>query len=142
MVLECRTTGFRVMKALSDQSPVSPRQCPWLRMKSKMDAARLEFMALRYANGTLDTKDSSFKTWCEIAAARGLEPLPVTTDKLVEISAVLRASGYRSGLAYILEAKQRHLRHGFAWREHLDVVIKDCNRAFLRAIGPARKAVK
>lgn len=59
---------------------------------------------------------------------------------MIEISAVLRACGYRSGLAYVMEAKQRHLRLGFAWGEHLDVVMKDCKRAFLRAIGPAKKA--
>jgi len=108
--------------------------------EARMEAARLEFMTLRYAAGTLDTKDSLFRTWCEVSTARGFEPLPVTADKLVEVSSVLRASGYRSGLAYILEAKRRHLRHGFAWGEHLDVIVKDCKRAFTRAIGPARKA--
>ena len=110
--------------------------------KARMEAARLEFMTLRYAAGTLDTKDFLFRTWCEVSAARGFEPLPVTADKLVEVSSVLRASGYRSRLAYILEAKQRHLRYGFAWGEHLDVIVKDCKRAVTRAIGPARNLAK
>ena len=98
------------------------------------------FAQLRYAAGTCDTKDSLFRTWAEILRVRNMDPLPVTDEKLELVASILRASGYRAGMAYLLEAKQRHVRRGYPWSEAMDLTIKDCKRVFNRAMGPAKKA--
>lgn len=107
---------------------------------SLMQQATATFAQLRYAAGTSETKDALFKTWSEVLRARGEVALPVAENKLVVVAFVLRASGYRAGLSYLLEAKQRHSRCGYPWSEALDIVLKDCKRVFNRAIGPAKKA--
>ena len=108
--------------------------------ESLLSQATATFAQLRYAAGTNDTKDALFKTWSEVLRAKGLPALPVTEDKLVMVVAVLRSSGYKAGLAYVLEAKQRHVRQGYPWSEAMDMVLKDCKRVFNRAVGPVKKA--
>ena len=108
--------------------------------ESLLQQATANFAQLRYAAGTSETKDALFRTWSEILRARGTDPLPVTEEKLVIVASILRAAGYRAGLAYLLEARQRHVRCGMPWSEAMDLVLKDCKRVFNRAIGPAKKA--
>ena len=68
-----------------------------------------------YAQGTAASKASLFASWGAICKARNSKVLPVTKEMLIGVSAVLKASGYRSGVAYIAEARQRHVRSGFLW---------------------------
>ena len=105
-----------------------------------MQLALEQFEDLRYAAGTLATKDAMFRTWKEVCEARHFSCLPVTSAKLVEVAAVLRAASYRSGFSYLLEAKQRHGRAGFPWCEELEYTLRDCKRALTRGIGPPKRS--
>lgn len=110
------------------------------RDEEAMQQALEQFDELKYASGTVNTKDALFRTWCEICAARQFTPLPVTSNKLCEVAAVLKASSYRSGYAYLLEAKQRHSRRGYPWSEEMEHSLRDCKRALCRGLGPPKKA--
>ena len=70
----------------------------------------------------------------------GKEILPLTEEKILGVAAVLRASGYRAVLAYIIEAKSRHVRTGYAWSEKLQTCLADVKRAVQRATGPPVRA--
>lgn len=89
-----------------------------------MQQATDTFCQLRYAAGTSETKDALFKTWTEILRARGMASLPVTEEKMTLVAAILRASGYKAGMAYLLEAKQKHTRLGYPWSEAMDLVAE------------------
>lgn len=110
------------------------------RDEDAMKQAMEQFDELKYASGSMATKDAMFRTWCEICAARQFDPLPVSSVKLCEVSAVLRAAAYRSGYSYLLEAKQRHLRGGYPWGEEVEHTLRDCRRALGRGLGPPKKA--
>ncbi|CAE7428508.1 unnamed protein product [Symbiodinium sp. CCMP2592] len=99
-----------------------------------------DFDDLTYAVGTDKSKKSHWNTWQAVAEARGKTALPMTTSSIREVSGILRASGYRSGYAYALEAKQQHMRAGYAWTDQLDVSLQDAKRALQRGLGPSSKS--
>ena len=43
--------------------------------------ARLGYQQLSYAAGTIDTKNSLFRAWCEILGQHDLAPVPLTIEK-------------------------------------------------------------
>ncbi len=65
---------------------------------------------------------------------------PVSVQSLLEVSAVMRAAGYRSVKSYMFEVKSRHVRAGFRWTGQLDYALGDIKRAATRALGPKLKA--
>ena len=65
--------------------------------------------------------------------------LPLTVDKLHLLGALLKASGYRSAVAYLSAAKKEHIKLGFPWTGALDLERRDGTRACERGIGPPRK---
>ena len=99
-----------------------------------------DFDDLTYAIGTDKSKKSHWNTWQAVAEARGNTALPMTSSSIREVSGILRASGYRSGYAYALEAKQQHMRAGYAWTDQLDVSLQDAKRALQRGLGPSSKS--
>ena len=70
----------------------------------------------------------------------GVEALPVTDQSMVEVAAVLRASGYKAVTAYVQEAKIRHIKAGYVWGNKLNMLFGDVKRAAKRAQGPAARA--
>ena len=63
-------------------------------------------------------------------------------DKLNIVSSVLRAAGFKSGPAYLYEAKDCHVRAGHSWTESLDVALRDCRRGLTRGLGPPCRALE
>ena len=102
--------------------------------------ARVGYQQLAYAAGTMDTKASMFKAWCEVMATHDLAPLPLTTEKCQLFVSVFRAAGFRTTYNYLVEARQRHLKEGFGWNEQLELCIKECKRVCTRGIGPTRRS--
>lgn len=105
-----------------------------------MEQAETAFEEAKYANGTTRVKSSLWKTWMNICAMKQLSPLPLMVETMEKVCAVLKSAGYRSGVAYLYEAKQRRIRQGFSWSDRLEVAVRDCKRALERYVGPPRKA--
>lgn len=107
---------------------------------AKKDLAVKQFGSLTLALTTQNTKESLFALWEKICRRLGLEALPVTDQSMVEVAAVLRASGYKAVTAYVQEAKIRHIRAGYVWDNKLNMLFGDVKRAAKRAQGPAVRA--
>ena len=71
-------------------------------------------------------------------AAGGLYPLD--PHKLQCGAACLLGAGYRAPVGYLSEAKEAHVRRGWPWTDALQLDLKDCIRACMRRLGPARRA--
>ena len=99
-----------------------------------------QFGSLKLAPATIDTKDSLFGLWGKICERLHLESLPVTERSINEVTAILRASGYRAAMAYVYEAKTRHVREGHEWNDRLQMALADAKRAAKRALGPPTRA--
>ena len=99
-----------------------------------------QFGSLKFAPATIDTKDSLFGLWGKICERLHLESLPVTERSINEVTAILRASGYRAAMAYVYEAKTRHAQEGHEWNDRLQMALTDAKRAAKRALGPPTRA--
>eukprot|EP00438_Fugacium_kawagutii_P036446 Skav213607 [mRNA] locus=scaffold1971:102312:108618:+ [translate_table: standard] len=108
--------------------------------QEEMEKAVDVFKEACYAPQTVSTKSSLRNTWNTISQQLGLEPLPLTPEKVVKVSAVLCASGLRSTYSYLCEMRQWHIRSGFQWTNELDLCAKDTKRAATRGLGPPTKA--
>lgn len=102
--------------------------------------ARTGFHQLTYSAGTLGTKSSLFKAWCEVMQSTGQSPLPMTPVKCEIFCAVMRASGFRATYNYLLGARERHARGDFSWTPELQVILQDCKRACQKGLGPCKRA--
>ena len=69
-------------------------------------------------------------------------PLPMTSEKVETLAAVLKGAGYRSGGSYLAEYKLLHLEHGFEVGGPLNRKLAQCKRACTRGVGPAKKALE
>lgn len=78
--------------------------------------------------------------WGKIAAERGIQAYPLTTDSLRLAAGLLRKGGYRSAELYLGTFKNMHIRLGHPWNEQLVLELQECTRAVRRGIGPARQA--
>ena len=73
-----------------------------------------------YSNSTTKVKNSLRRTWTAICEARGLVVLPLSVQSITQVSAVLKAAGFRSGVSYLFEMKQLHQRGPWSgqWDHH------------------------
>ena len=104
--------------------------------------AEANFRSLIYAPSTSAGKEALFSTWSGLCDARGELPLPVTEAAMVANAAILRSAGYRSSVAYLYEAKNRHIRSGHQWTPRLQTVLGDCKRAGARGQGEVQRAAE
>lgn len=98
------------------------------------------FKDLIYAPSTSASKEALFGLWSRICKRRGVEPLPLTPEMIVCNSAILREAGYKSLMAYVHEARDRHSRAGFPWTAQHQSALCDAKRASKRAQGEAKRA--
>ena len=104
--------------------------------------AEANFRALIYAPSTSAGKEALFSTWSALCEARGELPLPVDELNMIANAAVLRSAGYRSVMAYLYEAKNRHVRCGHLWTPRLQTMLTDCKRASTRGQGEVQRAAE
>ena len=143
-------TGLTTPSRGRSQGPVQPppkrargstsRALEVAASETLMAEARMNLSGLVYAKSTASSKEAKGKLYVQLAEARNLQPFPVTPEVLMEVAAVLRAADFSSGIQYLTEAKQLHVRQGFDWNERLEVCLQDADRALARALGPTRKA--
>ena len=107
-----------------------------------LEVARDLFDDLVYAPTTAASKVTRAQLWGMLADKMGVDALPLTPDKVMSFGAVLREARYRSGGAYISEAKQQHIRAGYASTGDLEQAIVDAKRGISRGIGPPSKAAE
>ena len=107
-----------------------------------LEVARDLFDDLVYATTTAASKVTRAQLWGLLADKMGVDALPLTPDKVMSFGAVLRKAGCRSGGAYISEARQQHIRAGYAITGDLEQAIVDAKRGITRGIGPPSKAAE
>ena len=85
----------------------------------------------RFANSSRAPRNAWWDTWCEIARAWGLPPLPVTPELVQKIAASFKAAGYRSAALYFHVAKQTHLQQ---YGAPINIYTKQCIKDYIRSI--------
>ena len=107
----------------------------------ELDAFILEELSEEKFAGTgLITLNLRIQWWRARTAARNLQPWPLTPPLVALAAALLRRGGYRSAPAYLSAMRREHIRLGYEWSDALDLEQRDCIRAVLRGIGPAKQA--
>ncbi|CAE7817075.1 unnamed protein product [Symbiodinium sp. KB8] len=102
------------------------------------DALDDAFLEDRYARTSRAPIESRWQTWQRLCAARSLDPLPMTQEKIFKVGALLKEGKYRSSAQYFSVAKQRHREAEYAWTDALDLAVQQAVRSINRGLGPAR----
>jgi len=91
-----------------------------------------------YAPSNLGSRDSKWKTWCEIAQAWGHEPVPITTELAIHAATSFKEGTYRSARQYFHRAKEEHVDlTGQELPADVDRMVAKVLRSTERGIGPA-----
>ena len=106
--------------------------------EGSFDAVDDAFLEDRYAKTSRAPIESRWKTWQRLCAARSLDPLPLTQEKIFKVGALLKEGKYRSSAQYFSVAKQRHREADYAWTDALDLAVQQAVRSVSRGLGPAR----
>ena len=104
-----------------------------------LEQARLEYEDDKLAQSSKATVKSHMVWWSKRAQALGMQPYPLTVEKLRSMGALLKKAGYRSAAAYFGAVKRKHVRLGHRWSEAMDLEVRDGTRACTRGIGPPQK---
>ena len=65
--------------------------------------------------------------------------LPLAEDKLIHVTALFKAGGYKSYKYYLSRIKDAHAMLGYPWTDLLQRVAQKCSRSALRGLaGPSR----
>ena len=95
-----------------------------------------------YAITSRKPRDALLQTWLRFHKAwfgpsRDQElhgAFPLTEEKLVRVSALFKAGGYKSYKNYLSRAKDMHLELGFVWTGALHRLGQRCTRSVLRGL--------
>ncbi len=90
-----------------------------------------------YANSSKPSQQSLFDTWSKLAAAWGLQLIPITRELLLSIGASMKHAGYRSPKNYFYKAAQVHreaLEQDLP--PHLHSLMQKILRSIKRGQGP------
>ena len=94
-----------------------------------------------YADGTPAVKSSKLRSAEGLAARAGFTDIyPLSEAVLDAVAAALLAGGYRSGFAYILELKLKHIELNFPVGPALGRRLQKIEDALGRGLGPKNKA--
>ena len=119
---------------------------PWkvvesnLKDKAWVHKVKKNFIKKFYAPSTLATKNTKRKKVLEILENMEGPNFPLTPDRVVELAAVLDATGMKAGDQYLAEAKSLHIETGEEWDMMLDRQMNICKRAMARDKGPEVRA--
>ena len=148
----------RVHKKLRREPVGHRRDLPFLKMwqKSSMKASRRKAVELAsgaggqgrhsienkfFANSTIAPRASKRETIRRIlGAADKFNHGLIDEDALKTLASLLQESNYKSGKAYVIEAKVWHVESGGSWSPAMDRTFKLCKKALDRGQGPPNKA--
>ena len=96
-----------------------------------------------YAETSRRPREAQLATWIRFHVAwygcQAGDPFdgafPLNQDKILGVSALFKASGYKSYKNYMSRAKDQHLALGFDWNDHLTRVAQKCARSVLRGLS-------
>ena len=90
-----------------------------------------------YAPSCQDSRQSVWKTWCTIAQAWNLLPVPLTEELVLAVGASLKHGGYRASKNYFSRAQQEHREVcGTEVPPKITALIAKITRSINRGIGP------
>ena len=89
------------------------------------------------APSTIGPQQSRWNTWCKLATAWKLPPLPLTVELIEKIAASLKQGQYRSSALYFSLARVKHRRIHGAICASIEQAITDSVRSICRGMGPA-----
>ena len=69
-----------------------------------------ELRADMYAASSQGPRDSTWATWCALAEAWQVPPLPMSSDTILKVVGSLKKGGYRSAQQYVSRARLEHVR--------------------------------
>ena len=134
------------------------RDLPFLKMwqKSSLKASRKKAVELAsgaggqgrhsiekkfFANSTIAPRASKRETIRRVlGAADKFNHGLIDEDALKTLASLLQESNYKSGKAYVIEAKVWHVESGGSWSPAMDRTFKLCKKALDRGQGPPNKA--
>ena len=94
----------------------------------------------KFAATSHNTNRIRCRWWESRAKARGIDPYPLTVEKINLAAALLKKGHYRSAPAYIAAIKREHILTKHPWCERLTLVVKEAVRSTLRGLGPPKQA--
>lgn len=106
------------------------------------DRAREDFTEDMYAKSSDAARRSKLAT-IETLANRSVPPIeinPVSPNGLLELAALFKAAGYRSGDTYLGILKTESIGRGHPWTEQHELANKRAVRSLTRGLGPTKKA--
>ena len=110
-------------------------------VKSRQQAL-LELEKDMYARTSAGPREALLATWEKFHTlwyGDAVPVLPLTEDKLVHVTALFKAGGYKSYKNYLSRLKDAHVMMGYPWTDLLQRVAQKCSRSALRGLaGPSR----
>ena len=90
-----------------------------------------------YAQSSKKRREALWKTWCIMASAWNLPPVPLTEELILKVGASFKAGQYRSPQNYFSRAIQEHRSLTKANPSYfLQQLIKNTTRSIVRGMGP------
>ena len=90
-----------------------------------------------YAQSSKKPREALWKTWCTMASAWNLPPVPLTEELVLKVGASFKAGQYRSPQNYFCRAIQEHRSLTKANPSYfLQQLIKNTTRSIVRGMGP------
>ena len=90
-----------------------------------------------YAQPFKKPREALWKTWCTMASAWNLPPVPLTEELVLKVGASFKAGQYRSPQNYFCRAIQEHRSLTKANPSYfLQQLIKNTTRSIVRGMGP------
>ena len=90
-----------------------------------------------YAQSSKKPREALWKTWCVMASAWNLPPVPLTEELILKVGASFKAGQYRSPQNYFSRAVQEHRSLTKANPSYfLQQLIKNTTRSIVRGMGP------
>ena len=110
-------------------------------VKSKNEALK-ELERDMYARTSCGPREALLATWERFHTlwfGNQVAVLPLTEEKLLKVTALFKAGGYKSYKNYLSRVKDAHVMAGNPWTDLLQRVAQKCSRSALRGLaGPTR----
>lgn len=97
-----------------------------------------------YANTSRRPRDAQLSLWIRFHGfwfgPDGGDPFPLDEIKLIRVSSLFKAGGYKSFKNYLSRAKDHHVSLGYSWSDNLARTAQKCSRSVLRGLARAGRS--
>ena len=91
-----------------------------------------------YASTSRAPRDALLQTWDKFHLmwyGPGVPSIPLDEAKLLHVSSLFKAGGYKSFRNYLSRIKERHIMEGHQWSDRLSLIAARCARSVLRGLA-------